>query len=343
MGRQFTFGSRRAFVLTVVALAVVAFASALALHPARAQSDDPPPLAAGRYAWTTPAAGFETTELPVLEDGREVERIHLTRIDAAHFKVEVHAAPAAARELQDWMRVTGAVMIVNGSYFDREGNPATPVVSRGRPLGPKKYGTRHGAFIVSPDGPVVQDLGHTRWQTAFRGATEAMVSFPMLIGADGRSRATNSNPLLVANRSFVGQDSAGRIVVGTTGSAYFSLDRFADFLADAGLDLTRALNLDGGPPACQAVAIGTFRRSVCSNSEISSDAGQLRALGQLFGHRPWGLPIVLAVFPKLSPLIPGRSNSHLSTTGARRQPAFRHRLLVSWRLPCSPLKFAIAS
>ena len=169
---------------------------------------------------------------------------------------------------------------------------------RGRSLGPKAYGTKHGAFIVSPAGATVQDLSRTRWQTAFRGASEAMVSFPMLIGADGRSRAHNSNPLRIANRSFIGQDSAGRVIIGTTRAAYFSLDRFAEFLAGANLGLTRALNLDGGPPACQAVAIGTFRRSVCSNSETSSDAGQLRVLGQLFGQRPWGLPIVLAVFPK---------------------------------------------
>ena len=165
-------------------------------------------------------------------------------------------------------------------------------------MGPVAYGTKHGAFVVGATGPAVHDLGRLRWQQAFRGATEAMVSFPMLIGADGKSRAQNSNPSLVANRSFVGQDGNGWIIIGTTKAAYFSLDRFADFLGGAGLDLKRALNLDGGPPACQAVAVGTFKRSVCSNSETSSDAGQLRVLGQLFGQRPWGLPIVLAAFPK---------------------------------------------
>ena len=293
MGRYISFGRNRVRALMAALAISAAYAPVLAQN-----NEDAPPLTVGQHAWTAPAPGFDVTELPVLEGGREVERIHLTRIDPARYKFEVHTAPAAARELHDWMNVTGAVMIVNGSYFDRDGNPATPVVSRGHALGPKKYGTKHGAFIVTPSGPVVQDLGRTRWQTAFRGASEAMVSFPMLIGADGRSRAYNSDPLRLANRSFVGQDSAGRIVVGTTKSAYFSLDRFADFLVDARLDLKRALNLDGGPPACQAVAIGTFRRSVCHNSEISSDAGQLRALGQLFGQRPWGLPIVLAVFPK---------------------------------------------
>ena len=181
MGRYISFGRNRVRALMAALAISAAYAPVLAQN-----NEDAPPLTVGQHAWTAPAPGFDVTELPVLEGGREVERIHLTRIDPARYKFEVHTAPAAARELHDWMNVTGAVMIVNGSYFDRDGNPATPVVSRGHALGPKKYGTKHGAFIVTPSGPVVQDLGRTRWQTAFRGASEAMVSFPMLIGADGQ-------------------------------------------------------------------------------------------------------------------------------------------------------------
>ncbi len=290
---------RRLWARVVAALSIIAASAGMqGGDKAHAEEVAARALQAGELQWTSPAAGFDVTELQVLDDGREVERLHLTRIDPRKFKFEVHTAPGAARELSDWMKVTGAVMIANGSYFDREGKPATPVVSRGQLLGPKAYGTKHGAFIVSPTGVSVRDLAKARWQQAFRGATEAMVSFPMLIGADGQSRARKSNPLLVANRTFIGQDNEGRVIIGTTKAGYFSLDRFADFLAISGLGLTRALNLDGGPPACQAVAIGTFRRSVCRNSETASDAGQLRILGQLFGQRPWGLPIVLAVFPK---------------------------------------------
>lgn len=252
----------------------------------------------GPLTWSAPAPGFEVAELPILAGGAEVDKLLVARIDPARFKFEVHAAPDAARELGDWMKVTGAVLIINGSYFARDGQPATPVVSRGQPMGPKAYGTKHGAFVVGAGGPQVFDLGKRRWQEAFKGATEAMVSFPMLIGTDGKSRAQNSDPMRLANRSFIGQDANARIIVGTTKTGSFSLDRFATFLAGSGLGLTRALNLDGGPPACQAIKIGTFARTVCSNSETSSDAGQLRALGQLFGQRPWGLPIVLAVFPK---------------------------------------------
>lgn len=281
--------------------AVIVGAILAALVPLAAfagYDDELQPLRAGRYSWSSPAAGFDVTEVPVIDQGREVDRIHVARIDPDRYSFEVHASHDGGRDLASWMQVTGAVLIVNGSYFDRQGFPATPIVSRGRAMGPSAYGTKHGAFVVTASGPSVLDLSRTRWQSAFRGASEAMVSFPMLIGADGKSRAQRSNPLLVANRTFIGQDSAGRIVIGTTSANYFSLGVFADFLADSGLDLKRALNLDGGPPACQAIALGTFRRSVCSNSETSSDVGQLNVLRQLFGQRPWGLPIVLAVMPK---------------------------------------------
>ncbi len=267
--------------------------SALSLVPAEAQT-----AAAGPVTWSAPALGFETAEIAAMSGTTEVDRLLVARIDPARFKFELHTAPDAARELAAWVKVTGAVLVINGSYFARDGQPATPVISRGKSMGPKAYGTKHGAFVVNANGPQVLDLGKRRWQDAFRGASEALVSFPMLIGTDGKSRAQNSDPLRLANRSFIGQDAHGLIIVGTTRSGSFSLDRFADFLAVSGLGLTRALNLDGGPPACQAIEIGSFARSVCSNSETSSDAGQLRALGQLFGQRPWGLPIVLAVSPK---------------------------------------------
>jgi exopolysaccharide biosynthesis protein len=253
---------------------------------------------AGPVVWSRPAEGLEVAEVAAVAGGVTVDTLHVARIDPAKFKFEVHTAPEAARDLGGWMQVTGAVLVINGSYFARDGQPATPVISRGRAMGPKAYGTKHGAFVVGAAGPAVLDLGKRRWQDAFRGATEAMVSFPMLVGADGQSRAQRSDPMRLANRSFIGQDSQGRIIVGTTQGGRFSLDKFAVFLAAADLGLVRALNLDGGPPACQAIKAGTYRRSVCANAETASDAGQLRVLGQLFGQRPWGLPIVLAVFPK---------------------------------------------
>jgi Phosphodiester glycosidase len=123
------------------------------------------------------------------------------------------------------------------------------------------------------------------------------VSYPLLIGADGTSRAGADTGWL-ANRSFVGQDRAGRIVLGTTADAFFSLARLADFLRAAPLDLALALNLDGGPVACQGIAVAAYRRDFCGKWEFRLDGDQPMLLTGLFGTRRWALPVVLAVLPR---------------------------------------------
>jgi hypothetical protein len=86
----------------------------------------------------------------------------------------------------------------------------------------------------------------------------------------------------------------GRIVLGTTRDAFFSLERFAAFLKEAPLGLRLALNLDGGPVACQGVWIGDFHRDFCGRWETSVHDGQLKLLAPLIGTRRWGLPVILA-------------------------------------------------
>ncbi|HEY2229512.1 MAG TPA: phosphodiester glycosidase family protein, partial [Xanthobacteraceae bacterium] len=140
-----------------------------------------------------------------------------------------------------------AALVVNGSYYSRYGEPDTPLLSDGTQLGPKDYDAKAGAFIASSSFAGIRELAQQDWKTAFQGADNAMVSFPLLV-SNGTSRVTHSSRWL-ANRTFVGQDATGRIIIGTTADAFFSLDRLACFLLDAPLGLTIALNLDGGPVA----------------------------------------------------------------------------------------------
>src|SRR5262249_3448306 len=91
---------------------------------------------AGPLAWRAVAPGFEAAELAVLADGHEVDRILLARIDPAHFRFVVRHAPAGNRDLDGWMRALGAALVINGSYFARDGTPATPVLSADVRRGP---------------------------------------------------------------------------------------------------------------------------------------------------------------------------------------------------------------
>jgi hypothetical protein len=263
----------------------------------RALRDPPATITAGPIAWRAIAPGFDVAELAVLADGQEVDRILLARIDPAHFRFAVRSSPAGNRDLDGWMRALGAALVINGSYFSRDGTPDTPVVSAGTRLGPHHYIANHGAFVASERVVGVRDFTSLDWHIALRGADDAMVSYPLLVARDGSSRV-KADARWLANRSFVGEDHEGRIILGTTTDAFFSLGRLANFLHDAPLDLAVALNLDGGPVACQGIALNGFRRNQCGRWELSTRSGKLDLLTPVFGTVRWGLPLVLAVFPK---------------------------------------------
>ena len=262
-----------------------------------ALSRSSPTSVAGQHRWREVAPGFEVTEMPVLAGGQEVDRLLLSRIDPAQFRFEVRTAPAGNLDIGDWMERTGAALVINGSYFGRDGSPNTPVVSNGEALGPGEYTATHGAFVVKDGKTVVHDLRNDDWRSVLKGADQAMVSYPLLVDAAG-SKRTKSNPRWLANRSFVALDKSGRIILGTTKEAFFSLERLASFLNAAPLDVSSALNLDGGPLACQAIDLSGYRREFCGTWETTTEDGDVKLLRPWFGNVRWGLPVVLSVVPK---------------------------------------------
>ena len=250
----------------------------------------------GAFAWQPIAPGFEVGELPVIADGAEVDRIMLARVDPARFRFVVRTAPAGNRNLDGWMRELGAALVINGSYFSRRGEPDTPLVSSGVRLGPRHYIANHGAFIASGHSARIGDLAHQDWHVALHGADDAMVSYPLLVTAEGTSRV-NADWRWLANRSFVGQDTARRIVLGTTTDAFFSLERLANFLRVAPLDLVLALNLDGGPVASQGIGLNGFSRRTCGRFELAAHDDRLSLLS-VPAARCVDMPVALAVLPK---------------------------------------------
>jgi Phosphodiester glycosidase len=257
---------------------------------------DAPSASPGRLEWRKIRDGFEAGELSAIVDGGEVDRIFLARVDPAKFRFEVRNEPSGDFDLDAWMTELGAILAINGSYYSRNGTPATPVLSAGTLLGPLSYEARAGAFVASAASAGIRDLAQQSWQDAFKGARDAMVSYPLLVSENGARRVVSSEWL--ANRSFVGQDTGGNIILGTTADGFFSLSRLAAFLRQAPLGLKIALNLDGGPIACQGISLDRFERRVCGKWEIQ--AGDARAK-KLVCHpsceRP-AMPIVLAAFPK---------------------------------------------
>jgi hypothetical protein len=169
-----------------------------------------------------------------------------------------------------------------------------PVEAEGRVVDHILLARKAGAFVAGAGFAAIRDLGAEDWREAFQGADNAMVSYPLLL-ANGENRVRQKSDW-IANRSFVGQDRAGRIVIGTTTDAFFSLDRMAQFLLSAPLDLDLALNLDGGPVACQGVTLNGFRRRSYGRWETQVDGKTVKLLSHPYGAP--AMPIVLAVLPR---------------------------------------------
>ena len=218
----------------------------------------------------------------------------LARIDPERFRFVVLNASDGTKGLDEWMAHLGAALVVNGSYYARDGTPDTPLVSNGRLLGPQDYDAKAGAFVARTEFTGVIDLANADWRSVFENAENAMVSYPLLL-ANGAMRVARPSRWL-ANRSFVGQDDSGRIIIGTTTDAFFSLDHLAQFLLDAPLALTLALNLDGGPVANQGISLKGFDRRTYGNWETQVDGDRVKLLTWPYGTM--AMPIVLAVFPK---------------------------------------------
>lgn len=258
-------------------------------------SDPVPEAVAGPLVWKQATEGFEIASLDVKIGDKVVDAIALARIDPKLHRFAVLREPSGRNHLEDWMNASGAELIVNASYYDRKGDPATPVVDQGHMSGPQDYQSQHGAFVVKAGRGDVWDSKASRWQDLFDQAEAGLVSYPLLVAPDGEKRTVASQWL--ANRSFIAADRQGRILIGTTYSAFFSLDRLASFLRAAFPDLKAALNLDGGPVASQAISVGDFKRKLHGRWELQAQNGEGRLLPvSVFTTAP--MPIVIAVFKR---------------------------------------------
>jgi hypothetical protein len=256
---------------------------------------DSPSAAQGPFSWREVAPGFQAGELTALVHEKVVDEIMLARIDPTRFRFAVCHKSGGFRNVDQWMHQLDAVLVVNGSYFAPGGKPATPLLSNGRLLGPTEYAGKGGVFTATNELAGISDLANQRWQTAFQGTTEGLVSYPVLI-ADGLNHVQKKSRWL-ANRSFIAKDKSEWIVIGTTTDAFFSLDRLAEFLRQSPLELAIALNLDGGPVACQAIKLNGFERKTYGRWEMRTEDDDALLLLTV-PYIPPPLRIVVAVFPK---------------------------------------------
>lgn len=246
--------------------------------------------------WEQRTPGLETAELEFYVNGVVVDRMMLVRLDPQRYQFSVHWDPTGTRTAEEWQRELGAAVVVNGSYFDHNFVPLTPLRTSGRHAGPTTYDSTHGAFVAHGYHVDILDLQDRDLFKTINQFHEAIVSYPLLIGPHGENRAIESKTWL-ASRNFVAIDGDEHVVLGTTETGFFTLHRLGEFLKDGPLELRIALNLDGGPLVSQIVQAGEFTRHFHGKAEITNSSDVLRVFWHTHSGMNWTLPIVLIAQP----------------------------------------------
>lgn len=243
--------------------------------------------------WQQRATGLETAELKFQLRGEVVDRMVLVRLNPLHCKFSVHWDPSGSHTAEDWQQLLSAAVVVNGSYFDTDFVPLTPLRLDDISAGPLDYHSNHGALVIDGSNVDIVDLKGQHVSEFINQFPSAMVSYPILVSPDGENRAIETRTWL-ASRNFVGIDLEGNVVLGATETGFFTLHRLGEFLKQGPLGLRVALNLDGGPLVSQVVQVEGFSRQFHGTAEISKGSDVLRGIWHTVFKTNWTLPIVFA-------------------------------------------------
>jgi len=168
----------------------------------------------------------------------------ITRFDLHHIHIQIGYQPNQPLPLQNWMRQTNALAIINGGFFSAKKQAVGLLVSNGQSYG-TSYSGFGGMLSVDNQGNVsLRSLRDQPYDPDNEQLEQATQASPMLIIAGQR---TQFQADASARRwSVVAMDKQGRLLLMVSPSMAFSLDELADLLASSDLSLQTAMNLDGG-------------------------------------------------------------------------------------------------
>jgi uncharacterized protein YigE (DUF2233 family) len=194
--------------------------------------------------WKPAMAGMEYMLAEFTVNARK-ELVLMTRIDPALTAIRVHYDPLQPQSVRQWQAATQAGLIINAGFFNTQ-NQATGLVIADGTSSSRSYRGFGGMFSVGQDGaPALQWLRDEPYR-ADETIAQAVQGFPMLVVNGERIETMDDNGER-NRRSFVALDAQGRVLLGVTQMAQWSLTDLADFLAGAEtLNVVSALNLDGG-------------------------------------------------------------------------------------------------
>jgi len=176
--------------------------------------------------------------------GNNEDTVTIARFDLHHTHISVGYQPDQPLSLNNWMKQTNALAVIDGGFFDTRNRAVALLVSNGQ-----SYGTSYSGFggmlsVDNQDNVLLRSLREQPYDPENEQLEQATQASPMLMIAGQR---TQFQADASARRwSVIAMDKQGRLLLIVSPSQAFSLDELADQLASSDLSLQTAMNLDGG-------------------------------------------------------------------------------------------------
>ncbi|MBO9325905.1 MAG: phosphodiester glycosidase family protein [Roseiflexus sp.] len=242
------------------------------LVPTRMLTPAPSPTAAAERSdsgWILAASGVEVRTFMTGKDLSDSPvPIYAVRLDPGTIRLRIRYDPEAPQPLRTWFVAHRPLVAVNGGFFTAENQATALIVSDGTVYG-TSYAGFGGMLAATPDGRIwIQALRDEPYDPNIP-LDQAIQSFPMLIYPGGVVASINDNGQR-ARRTAVAIDRAGRVLLVVCPTSAFSLQELAAWLASSGMEIDRALNLDGGSSSGIFVDAGAVRWQIDSFAALPS-------------------------------------------------------------------------
>ena len=190
--------------------------------------------------------------------------VAVLRVDPRRARLRVRyydrQKPPRLLTVLEWQKSTGALAVFNAGQYYPDFRYMGVLVCGGDTVSSRPHAEFKAALVADSGRAHVLDLARTPLRSRPRWSDVAQ-SFMLFVRAGGvRVRRSGR----IANRTVVGEDERGWIVVCVSEGAYTLAD-FAEVLRRAPLKLTHAMSMDGGLESELVVSARNFRYASFGN------------------------------------------------------------------------------
>ncbi len=198
-----------------------------------------PDYSAAKHLWQTVAEGAARNAY----DLNATSTVLVYRFSPDRFDIGL-AMEDPPRRVSKWREdLPDARLVVNGAYFNTDGQPSGFLAIGGKRLGRSQFDLDKSGLVRVGSGFDMIDTA--RSPIDLNTVTNGFQSYPFFF-IDGRPAITRDSGLR-ARRTFIGTDKEGFMYVGVLAHGEMSLYQFMRGLETVDIDWADVLNLDGGP------------------------------------------------------------------------------------------------